>query len=155
MTSSDWAFAIGATVKEKDCFGFHGKVLTRFRNSKGENIYVVAHGQAIDHHVILREDKLEADVIHPGKGDLTGPTKGFFPPSDGLKRGHWYKVLVAFGASNPVHEALFYAGLCDDGSPLPGNYAILVNPSWEPEAYQVSRARYVRVIQDLGVLFND
>lgn len=151
--SLEWAFSIGATVK--DNFGFHGKVLTRFRNSKGENLYVVAHSQAIDHHVIMREDKLEADIIHPGKGDLTGPTKGFFVPANGLKPNHWYKALVAFNASNPVHEALFYSGLCQEGDKLPGNYAILINPFWEPAACPVYRPRYVRVIEDLGVLLND
>lgn len=51
-------------------------------------------------------------------------------PPGGLRSNYWYQVRVAFNASNPVHRALFYAGLGAKGK-APGNYAYLTSGGYE------------------------
>lgn len=155
LPNSPWVYAMGEPVQYTPISKNVGKVHARFRNSKGENLYVI-ETEISDEFVLRTEASLAAHVVHAGLGN-TPKCKGFFPPEGGFKREHWYVAEVAYSMGNPIHEVLLYAGLCDDGDVRPGNYSYLAGPHYrmdEPESL-ISRPVYLRVVKDLGTLVTE
>lgn len=150
-----WLYRQGEKVQYTPISKNVGTVKTRFRNAKGENLYVVE--TEFEGEFIIRTEKaLGSYVSHSGLGNLPA-CKGFFPPEGGFKREHWYVAEVAYGMSNPIHEVLLYAGLCDDGSLQVGNYAYLAGPHYHLADHEarVSTPVYLRVVRDLGILVTE
>jgi hypothetical protein len=80
-------------------------------------------------------------------------TQTILPPKDGWQPNTVYLVEVAMHESNPIHRALFYSGFLngkgEDGE-WPGGYNNVISPVSPQEPVQISKVRYLKVIEVLA-----
>lgn len=148
----NYAFKVGASVFNKGG-AKEWWIHARFVGEDGQLRYVIQPSDDPEIYVVRLERELRDFVVHVEVGQ-TPKSKGFFPPEGGFLKEHWYIANVAYGMSNPVHEVLLYAGLCDDGDLKPGNYSYLTGLHYRLDDSEaaISRPVYLRVAKDLGIL---
>lgn len=75
---------------------------------------------------------------------MTPFMKEIIPPDEGWKPQSYYKVLISFSDTNPIHVAVLYTGFLNDHGE-PGSYHKIWNPIYGRQ-YALHDVYYLKAV---------